>query len=158
MLSSKNQTQQVILKIPPPDWNNGGAKISSILVRGRGGGGGKNRMTSWVNKFKRSISYQCKIIYNLLSPEGEVNRGGYIPRREASRYISTALHWSLRGIVVLVFIKSYGLKNAASISSSETFVKQRTIFLSVRKTVNIKGYSKLWEPIKTRENCCPLIW
>ena len=31
--------------------------------------------------------------YNIqLSPEGEVNSGGYIPRREASRYISTALH------------------------------------------------------------------
>ena len=27
-----------------------------------------------------------------LSPEGEVNSGGYILRREASRYISTALH------------------------------------------------------------------
>ena len=27
-----------------------------------------------------------------LSPEGEVNSGGYISRREASRYISTALH------------------------------------------------------------------
>jgi len=27
-----------------------------------------------------------------LSPEGEVNSGGYTPRREASRYISTALH------------------------------------------------------------------
>ena len=27
-----------------------------------------------------------------LSPEGEVNIGVYIPRREASRYISTALH------------------------------------------------------------------
>ena len=27
-----------------------------------------------------------------LSPEVEVNSGGYIPRREASRYISTALH------------------------------------------------------------------
>ena len=27
-----------------------------------------------------------------LSPEGEVNSGGYIPRREASRYIFTALH------------------------------------------------------------------
>ena len=27
-----------------------------------------------------------------LSPEGEVNSGGYIPRREASSYISTALH------------------------------------------------------------------
>ena len=27
-----------------------------------------------------------------LSPEGEVNSGGYIPRGEASRYISTVLH------------------------------------------------------------------
>ena len=27
-----------------------------------------------------------------LSPEGEVNSSEYIPRREASRYISTALH------------------------------------------------------------------
>ena len=27
-----------------------------------------------------------------LSPEGEVNSGGYTPRREASRYISAALH------------------------------------------------------------------
>ena len=27
-----------------------------------------------------------------LSPEGEVNSGGYILRREALRYISTALH------------------------------------------------------------------
>jgi len=42
--------------------------------------------------------------------------------------------------------------------SSETFVKWRAIFLSVRKTVNIQGYSELWEPIKTREYCYPLIW
>ena len=47
MLSSKNQTQQVILKIPPlTEIMGGGAKISSILVRGRGEGGGKNRITS----------------------------------------------------------------------------------------------------------------
>ena len=43
----------------------------------------------------RNIDYnghfdQSNIIQ--LSPEGEVNSGGYIPRREASRYISTALH------------------------------------------------------------------
>ena len=31
----------------------------------------------------------------------------------------------------------------ATISSSETFMKQRAIFLSVLKTVNIQGYSKL---------------
>ena len=45
------------------------------------------------------------------------------------------------------------LKNASSISSSETFAKRRAIFLSVRKTVNIQEYSELQEPIKTRENC-----
>jgi len=54
------------------------------------------------------------------------------------------------------------IKNAASlmatISSSETFGKRRAIFLSVRKTVNSQGYSELREPIKTRENCYPLIW
>ena len=54
------------------------------------------------------------------------------------------------------------IKNAASlmatISSSETFAKRRAIFLSVRKTVNSQGYSEIREPIKTRENCYPLIW
>ena len=54
------------------------------------------------------------------------------------------------------------IKNAASlmasIFSSETFVKRRAIFLSVRKTANTQGYSKLREPIKTGENCYPLIW
>ena len=50
------------------------------------------------------------------------------------------------------------IKNASSISSSETFAKQCAIFLSIRKTVNIKGYSKLQGSIKTRENCYPLIW
>ena len=65
---------------------------------------------------------------------------------------------TLRGIVVLVFTKSDGKKCASSISSSETFPKRRAIFLSIRKTVNIQGYSKLREPIKMRENCYPLIW
>ena len=50
------------------------------------------------------------------------------------------------------------IKNAALISSSETFVKRRAIFLSVRKTVNSQGYSELREPIKTHENCYLLIW
>ena len=45
----------------------------------------------------------------------------------------------------------------ATISSAETFAKRRVIFLFVHKTVNIQRYSKLWEPIKTRENCYPLI-
>ena len=48
-------------------------------------------------------------------------------------------------------------KYASSISSAETFAKRRAIFLSVRKTVNIQGDSELREPIKTRENCYPLI-
>ena len=34
----------------------------------------------------------------------------------------------------------------------ERFFKKRAIFLSVRKTVNIQGFSELQEPIKTREN------
>ena len=46
----------------------------------------------------------------------------------------------------------------ATISSSETFAKRRAILLSVRKPVNIQGYSKVREPLKTRENCYPLIW
>ena len=50
------------------------------------------------------------------------------------------------------------IKNAVLISSCETFAKGRAIFLSVRKTVNIHGYSELREPIKTHENCYPLIW
>ena len=58
-----------------------------------------------------------------------------------------------RGIYPPLFIDP-----EATISSSEPFAKRRTIFLSVRKTVNVEGYSKLREPIKTRENCYPLIW
>ena len=53
------------------------------------------------------------------------------------------------------------IKNAASLMatiSCETFAKRRAIFLSVCKTVNSQGYSELREPIKTRENCYPLIW
>ena len=49
------------------------------------------------------------------------------------------------------------IKIAVLICSSETFAKRRAIFLSVRKTVNSQGYSELREPIKTRENCYPLI-
>ena len=38
-------------------------------------------------------------------------------------------------------------------------MKECTIFLSIRKTVNIQGYSKLREPgVKTGENYYPLIW
>ena len=94
-----------------------------------------------------------------LSPEGEVNSGGYIPRCEALRYISTALHTdpevdSCFSIYQIRWIK----KNASSISSPETFAKRRTVFPSIRKTVNIQGYSKLREPIKMCKNCSPLIW
>ena len=42
-------------------------------------------------RFKLFYSYhKMYTLYIIqLSPEGEVNSGGYIPRREASRYIST---------------------------------------------------------------------
>ena len=47
------------------------------------------------------------------------------------------------------------IKNAvsliATISSSETFAKRRAIFLSVRKTVNIQGYSKLGSQSNARK-------
>ena len=49
---------------------------------------------------------------------------------------------SLRGLVVLQMDKKMLFQLMASISSSETFAKRRAIFLSVRKTVNIQGYSK----------------
>ena len=56
------------------------------------------------------------------------------------------------------WIKKCRFMLMATISSSETFAKRCAIFLSVRKTVNSQGYSKLREPVKTRENCYPLIW
>ena len=40
------------------------------------------------------------------------------------------------------WIKKMLFQLMASISSSETFAKRLAIFLSVRKTVNIQGYSK----------------
>ena len=42
------------------------------------------------NKFSLVNRKVCNNIQ--VSPEGEVNSGGYIPRRESSRYIFTALH------------------------------------------------------------------
>ena len=77
-----------------------------------------------------------------------------IYRDAKRRSIYPPLFTDPEGIVVLVFTKSF----MATISSSETFAKRRAIFLFDRKTVNIQGYSKLREPIKTRENCYPLIW
>ena len=52
------------------------------------------RTDNYENKKKQGWSNSGKNTYDFiqLSPEGEVNSGGYIPRREASRYISTALH------------------------------------------------------------------
>ena len=94
-----------------------------------------------------------------LSPEGEVISGGYNYTKTQS--VKVYIHCSsptLRGIVVLVFTKSDGQKNASSFPSSETFAKRHAIFLSIHKTVNIQGYSKLREPIKMCETCYPLIW
>ena len=42
---------------------------------------------------RKETDLNLEMLNNIqLSPEGEVNTGGYIPRREAPRYISTALH------------------------------------------------------------------
>ena len=39
------------------------------------------------------LAVSKSIYYSIqLSPKGEVNRGNYIPRREASRYISNTVH------------------------------------------------------------------
>ena len=47
----------------------------------------------------------------------------------------------------------------AKISYFETVAKREVILIESRlKTVNIQGYSELREPIRTRENCYPLIW
>ena len=44
-------------------------------------------------------------------------------------------------------------KKLFSLANIKTFAKRCAIFTSVRKTVNVQGYSKLREPpIKTREN------
>ena len=92
-----------------------------------------------------------------LSPEGEVNSGGYIQRREASRYISIALHRS-EGDSCFSIYQIRWIKKCCFNFFFWTFAKRRAIFLFVRKTVNSQGYSELREPIKTRENCYPLIW
>ena len=108
-----------------------------------------------------SNSYQGDTNNIQLSPEGEVNSGGYTGRYTEMRSVEVYIQRSsptLRGVVALAFTKSDGQKDASSISSSKTFAKRCAIFLSVRKTVNIQGYSKLREPIKTRKNCYPLIW
>ena len=46
-----------------------------------------SRAQEFANLLRLGLPYNIQ-----LSPEGEVNSGGYIPRREASRFISTALH------------------------------------------------------------------
>ena len=44
-------------------------------------------------KYSKSSKKLDVPLFNIqLSPVGEVNSAGYIPRRKASRYISTALH------------------------------------------------------------------
>ena len=107
-------------------------------------------------------------LYNIiqLSLKGRVNGGGYIPlyRRE---WLYNIIQLSPKGggVNIVRYIYRDGkrrgiyrplftdperescfsiyqircIKNASSISSSETFTKRRTIFLSVRKTVNIQG-------------------
>ena len=55
----------------------------------------KSSELSLKTRFSLSFKGQATkytIVNIQLSPEEEVNSGGYIPRRKASRYISTALH------------------------------------------------------------------
>ena len=46
----------------------------------------------------------------------------------------------------------------AKVHSLPKMLETKRHLHSGRKTVNIQGYSKLREPIKTRENCYSLIW
>ena len=51
-------------------------------------------------------------------------------------------------------------KNAASLmatTSSETFAKRRAIFLFVRKTVNIQGYSRIFRVTGANQNARKLL-
>jgi len=88
----------------------------------------------------------------LLFPEVEVSRGGYLPSYESSSGKVNIHHYSptLRGIIVLYLPNQLDKK----CSCSET----RRHFESRPKTVNSQGYSELWEPIKMCQNCYPLIW
>ena len=116
------------------------------------------------NQSRCYIGYQHKPYNNniQLSPKGEVNSGGYIPRGAKCQVIYPPLFTDPEGDSWFSIYQIRWIKNAtslmATISSSETFAKRRAIFLSVRKTVNSQGYSELQEPIKTCGNCYPLIW
>ena len=54
----------------------------------------RNSLAKIQAKSQRDAYFAITVICDTIQlfPEGEVNSGGYIPRREASRYISTALH------------------------------------------------------------------
>ena len=85
-----------------------------------------------------------------LFPKGEVNSGGYNLYRDAKRLgIYPLLFTDPEGdscfsIYQIIWIKKNAAPLMATFSSSETFAKRHTFFLSVRKTLNIQGYSKLW--------------
>ena len=59
------------------------------------------------------------------------------------------------------FVSFLVFAGAAASFTAKVFrncLETRSHIESRRKTVNIQGYSELREPIRTRENCYPLIW
>ena len=78
------------------------------------------------------------------------------PRAKLEENCELRAYYAIRASRYIYSLRHYAASIMATIFSSETFAKRCAIFPSVRKTVNIQGFSKLWEPIKTRENCYPL--
>ena len=94
-----------------------------------------------------------------LSPEEEVSSDGYVTRREASRYISTALHrpWG-GGIVVLVFTKSDWWKNAVSFNGQNLLVWNvcvTTRHFSLRS--QNRGYPRIFRVTGANQNAQKLL-
>ena len=141
-------TQTALFQEPSmPQWHCV-LKLANVIMKNVTESGGCTYFASGYIFLCRWWWLSFAILYNniQISPEGEVNSDGYIQRREASRYISTDPEGdSCFSIYQVRWIKKLSWNDAP-------------FFFSIRKTVNIRGYSELLEPIKMRENCYPLIW
>ena len=93
--------------------------------------------------------------YKQLSPEGEVNSG---LRREASRYYIHHSSPTLRRIVVLVFTKSDGQKNAVLINDHNLFFKnfqETTCHFSLR--LQNSEYPRIFQVTGANQNARKLL-
>ena len=120
--------------------------------------------TSWiklkkVNFCKLQTSLGRDFVHNLRTFRGfcPVHFTILLQIQYENNFLPTSEHRQTKFVAFLVFVCT----NASfiiQISSSENVSKRDAINGSCRKTVNSQGYSKLREPIETRENCCSLIW